>query len=532
MANRPGDGTGSLEKAIDVLEEIGRQHGGISHTDLAARLAMPRTTVYRLLATLVARGLARHDPARRVYTLGVRYVELARQAYAMPDLVAAATQELRELRDLTGETSYIGTLEGAAMVSLERFDGAHSHRSNATLGHRKPLHATSQGKAMLAALDRAASDALIASMTLQQLTPLTITDRRRLQAELRTIRARGWSIDNEENVPGVRCVGAAIVDAQGQVRGAISVAGPAYRLPLQRIELLGPELAAAAARIGARLLPRQADNEPGAALPVPSESALFGAFPAWSPAHGQLWWVDALAPAVRRLHRGVDLPIVRVDRPITGLFLRDGAACVVHEDGGLEVQADGQTRPLPGWQPMPVLAVCVHPDGSPWVALAAPEGAVVGQIDARGSFRRRFGLGEAVQSLTWSADGRALFATAAESGSILSVAPGTERVRRLASVPHGSGSLSGLAIDAQGGLWTALRDGWSVVRFRDDGSFDRTIPLPVPYPTGVAIGGTQQDRLFITTARQSVALDTLKAAPQSGRLFEAALHATEDEPPR
>jgi IclR family transcriptional regulator, acetate operon repressor len=515
MTSRPGDGTGSLEKAIDVLEEIGRQPGGITHSDLAQRLAMPRTTVYRLLATLVARGLARHDPSRRVYNLGVRYVELARQAFDMPDLVAAASQELRDLRDLTGETSYIGTLEGMAVVSLERYDGAHSHR--------KPIHATSQGKAWLAALSPAQRDELVSSLTLTPLTPLTLTDRRRLHAELRVIQTRGWAIDNEENVPGVRCVGAAVVDPHGVVRGAISVAGPAYRLPLSRIELLGPEIAEAARRIGARLEGASPQNEAMEAGALPTSPSLFGAFPQWSASRGQLLWADALAPALRMLEDGVDRPLVRLDRPVTGLFLRGDSACAVHEDGATEITPDGQTRPLSAWQPMPIQAVAPEPNGQAWVALAAPGGSVIGQVGADGGFRRRWGLDEPVECLQWSPDGRLLFAAAPESGSIFVLKPGADQIRRLASLPRGSGRISGLAVDAQGGVWTALRDGWSVVRLREDGSFDRSIPLPVPYPTGVAVGGRDGSELFVTSARQPVALDTLKAAPLSGRLFRVKL---------
>ena len=75
---------------------------------------------------------------------------MARQAYAMPDLVAAAATELRSLRDLTGETTYLAALDGLEVISLERCDGAHTQRSSSDLGQRKPLHCTSQGKAISA----------------------------------------------------------------------------------------------------------------------------------------------------------------------------------------------------------------------------------------------------------------------------------------------------------------------------------------------------------------------------------------------
>jgi len=250
-----GEGTGALEKALDVLEAVGSSTDGLSQNALAEQLRLPRTTVYRLIATLVGRGLVRRDPLRKVYCLGFRCIEMARQAYAMPDLAAAAAMELRTLRDLTGETTYLATLDGREVISLERCDGAHSQRSAAVLGQRKPLHCTSQGKAILSAMQDAERDAIIREITLKPLTSLTITDRRRLQAELKITKARGYAIDDEEIVMGVRCVGAPVIDGAGEVRGAISVAGPAWRLTRARVELLGPEVAEAARRVGAQLQP-------------------------------------------------------------------------------------------------------------------------------------------------------------------------------------------------------------------------------------------------------------------------------------
>jgi DNA-binding IclR family transcriptional regulator len=257
MTATSGDGTGSLEKALDILEIVGSAPAGLSQSNLAQRLQLPRATVYRLLATLVARRLLRRDPLRRVYCLGFKCFEMARQVWAMPDLVSAAAVELRGLRDLTGETTYLATLDGLEMVSLERVDGAHSQRSYAALGVRKPLHCTSQGKAMLAAMPGADQEVLVKALTLKPHTPLTITDRRRLMAELRITSTRGWSVDDEEIAMGVRCVGAAVIDRKGAVRGAISVAGPAWRMTRQRLELLGPEVMGAASRIGEQLAVRE-----------------------------------------------------------------------------------------------------------------------------------------------------------------------------------------------------------------------------------------------------------------------------------
>ena len=80
MPAKVAEGTASLDKALDVLDAIGSSAAGLAQADLAAQLALPRTTLYRLLGTLVARGLLRRDPLRRVYCLGFRCFEYARTA--------------------------------------------------------------------------------------------------------------------------------------------------------------------------------------------------------------------------------------------------------------------------------------------------------------------------------------------------------------------------------------------------------------------------------------------------------------------
>ena len=530
-----GDGTGALEKAIDILEAVGEGPDGMSQTDITTRLALPRTTVYRLLATLVARGLLRRDPLRKVYCLGFRCFEMARQAYANPDLAAAAAPELRALRDLTGETSYLAALEGLEVISLERYDGAHSQRSSAALGQRKPAYCTSQGKAILSVLDAATRDALVRDMVLKPLTPLTITDRRRLQAELKITAARGYAIDDEEIVLGVRCVGASVVDPTGKVRGAISVAGPAWRLTRERVELLGPELADAARRIGAQLpalaraAPAALAAEHAALQPVPGPWAFFGAHPVWCVRRQALFWADALAPSLRAFDGSTDEQLICLDAPVTGMVMQGDEFLVAFADSVVRVDLKGNHTLIKPWPAGVMQAICAGDAGTVWVAFEVEGGgAAIGLAPTKsstsGHFKPQWRMTEPVQCLHWSAQDNTLYATAPASGAILMMKPGTATVRRLATVPKGSGRISGLARDAAGGLWTALRDGWSVVRISPEGNLDRVIGLPVPCPTDVAIGGHDMNQLFVTTARQPVSLEALTKAPGSGRLFVLSLN--------
>ncbi len=528
MTANTGDGTGSLEKAIDMLEAVGAAADGLSQTELAAQLSLPRTTAYRLLATLVARGMLRRDPLRKVYRLGFRCFEMARQAYTMPDLAAAAALEMRGLRDLTGETCYLATLDGLEVISLERCDGAHSVRSAAVLGQRKPVHCTSQGKAILSVMEAALREEIVRDMTLKPFTPHTITDRRRLNAELKVTAARGYAIDDEEIVLGVRCVGAPVVDAAGVVRGAISVAGPAYRLTRARVELLGPEVAQAARRVGAQLETVKPAADETAATPIAGPWAFHGAYPQWSEDRKWLCWADVLAPSVRRLDMtrrpARDELAYRLGSPIKGLLLGAAGVLVAGGNSAVHIAPDGTIQPQASWPGANLLALCQGGEaGVAWAAFEqeAGTGCVVGALTvSNGRFEPHWSIGEPVQALQWCAKQGELYAVTPESGAILILQPGHGGVRRLASMPKGSGLLSGLAVDADGGIWTALCDGWSVVRFTRDGMLDRVVGLPVPCPTDLATDGA---RMIVTTARQQVALDTLAKAPLSGCLFEFAL---------
>ena len=532
MKTSSGEGTASLDKALDVLDAISEAPQGLSQADLSALLNVPRTTLYRLLATLVARGFIRRDAQRRVYRLGFKCFELARRAHLNPDLVAAASIELRSLRDLTGETTYLAVLDGCEVLSLERYDGAHSQRSSAMLGQRKPLHCTSQGKAILSALDELARDAIIRDITLKALTPMTITDRRRLQSEVRITAARGWSIDDEEIALGVRCVGAPIVDASGQVRGAISVAGPAWRMTMARVQGLGPEVREAARRIGAQVGLDQATKNACVATPVDGPWAFHGDFPHWLPERGALVWADTLAPAIRLFDGRTDRQLAVLDMPVLGLVPWHTGLLTITEQGyrliGFDPGAEqvGPLNPLGDLLPR---ALCVDAQGQLWACIQGESSHGnrwrIGRWSPGTMMQATWLINEPLDALAWDAAGQNLYGIAQESGAIVLLQPGRTVLRRLTTVPKGSGRLAGLCVDGNAGVWTALQDGWSAVRFGPDGTQDRMISLPVPVPTGVAMGqdASLGASLFVTTARPPMSVEALANAPLSGRLFAIAI---------
>ena len=166
-----------------------------------------------------------------------------------------------------------------------------------------------------------------------------------------------------------------------------------------------------------------------------------------------------------------------------------------------------------------LLALGSHPSGGLWACARTAGGCQIGEMSAEGDLRHGWHLSEQISSFRWDASGSAVYAIAPETGDILRLQPGSNAVRRLTSLPRGGGSLSGLALDAQGGVWTTQRDGWSLARFDAEGNLERMIGLPVPCPTDLCFGGEDLRTLFITSARQELKLEVLTSAPDSGCLL-------------
>ncbi|WP_284731307.1 SMP-30/gluconolactonase/LRE family protein [Pseudomonas sp. RC3H12] len=351
------------------------------------------------------------------------------------------------------------------------------------------------------------------------MTPLTITDRRRLMAELQIIKARGYAIDDEEIRMGVRCVAAPIIDKYGTVRGALSVAGPAYRLTLERLTLLGPELVDAGRRVGEQLRVIPSARSDNATTVLPGPWAFHGAFPRWSSESNRLYWADTLAPAIHFWDGKRSQLFVRLDLPITAMELRKEGLLVAQAGGWSLFDWDGVEHPMQDMLGSRLLALATHPSGTLWACTKSSDGCVIGELSAEGELRNGWSVNELITSFKWNAEGTSVYAIASSVGNILRMQLGSSTVRRLASLPPGGGNFSGLALDAEGGVWTTQYDGWSLARFDADGNLDRMIGLPVPSPTDLCFGGDNGRSLYITSARQSLKLEVLGNAPDSGCLL-------------
>ncbi|HKB09316.1 MAG TPA: IclR family transcriptional regulator [Vicinamibacterales bacterium] len=260
-------------KALDLLSAFSFREPRLSLADLAARTGIPRPTAFRLLTTLEQAGFVAKVSGE--YQLGIKCFVLGNIVAASLDLREKAQRHLAQLRDATGETVHLAVLDGWQVLYLERLQSPHPIGfMRSRIGAIVPAYCTGLGKTLLAHKPPADVESWLSTQTLHTMTPQTITSPRRLMKELRAIRERGYGLDEQEHEIGVRCLAVPIANHTGEVIAAISVAGPADRMPRP---LVGSEMAAAAVAAA-----RAISTELGAYSDVgPLES-----FRAARPAHG------------------------------------------------------------------------------------------------------------------------------------------------------------------------------------------------------------------------------------------------------
>ncbi|NJP89855.1 IclR family transcriptional regulator [Nonomuraea sp. FMUSA5-5] len=234
----------SVDRAIAILEILARD-GATRVTDLAAELAVHKSTAFRLLAALEQGGLVEQSGDRGRYRLGFGVVRLAGAATAQLDLSRESRPVCLRLAEEIGETVNIAVGRGGDAVNVSQVRGPAAISGHNWVGQRTPAHATSSGKVLLA------FGVLRLGPELERYTPHTITTPHELRLD--EIRERGWAATVEELEVGLNAVAAPIRGADGSVVAAVSASGPSYRLTPDRLAEVGAALVAGAREISQRI---------------------------------------------------------------------------------------------------------------------------------------------------------------------------------------------------------------------------------------------------------------------------------------
>ncbi|MFK0344241.1 IclR family transcriptional regulator [Pseudomonas asiatica] len=224
-------GTAAFSKFMHLLQLVADSKEPLTVPELSKLSGYPRPTVYRTVAALTAEGLLEMGPVTGHLVLGPRLISLANRSWGRSELRLASMEDLKRLRDVTGETVHLAVFNANNMVYIDKLESPSAVQMSSRIGTNVPLHSTSVGKAYLAALSEADCDGLLGALPEEftKFTENTIGTKMALRAQLMEIRKRGWSMDDEEIEPGICCFGAAIFGRDGKPVAAVSVSTLRFR---------------------------------------------------------------------------------------------------------------------------------------------------------------------------------------------------------------------------------------------------------------------------------------------------------------
>lgn len=225
----------SLDKSLQVLEQLVRHPQGLSLLELAGALGYPKSTIHHMLSTFLPYDYVTQDPESRKYRLGFKFLSISKTILDNLDIRMIAHKHLRELHQKCNEAVHLYILQNGYLVCVDKIQEPVGGLSLATyIGFRTDPHAAASGKVLLSELSAEEIKALYKDRPLRVYGKNSITSFAQLMEELDNVRKQGYAIDNEEYYEGARCV-AAPVRAGGRIQAAVSVTGSIFTMTMDRI---------------------------------------------------------------------------------------------------------------------------------------------------------------------------------------------------------------------------------------------------------------------------------------------------------
>lgn len=222
----------NLEKGLAVLDYLSERFCGATLQRIKTDLDLSQTTAYRILNTLVRLDYLGYDEQTKRYRLSRKILTMGYRTLGEHNLMECVLPHLRTLRDASRETACFGVLGDEKGMFIEQAQSFHTFRFVLSPGKSFELHCSAPGKAIMAYLPETERERYLSMMRFERYNERTIITREAYLAELEQVRARGYALDNEEELTGVICIGAPVFDYRGYPCGAIWISGPKDRLPV------------------------------------------------------------------------------------------------------------------------------------------------------------------------------------------------------------------------------------------------------------------------------------------------------------
>jgi IclR family transcriptional regulator, acetate operon repressor len=244
----------SLDRGLTILETVAKSPGPVSLDELAALLAIDRSSVFRLANTLKRRGFLAYPSNRKDYILGPSIWGLSREYDWGSTLADIARDHLKRLANTLAETAHLAVREGKQALFINHAASNQVLSVAGQTGELVPLYCTAHGKALLCDYEKTELEKLLGAGPLRRYTSRTITTMGKLASSCAQSKAQGFATDDSEFLEGIRCVAAPIRDGECVIVGSIGISAPLARFPEERYSAVAKEVCQTANEIGKLLV--------------------------------------------------------------------------------------------------------------------------------------------------------------------------------------------------------------------------------------------------------------------------------------
>ena len=250
------NGNQSVEKILRIIESLAKASQPLRLIELAKRVDMPSSTVFRMLNTLIDMGYAyQEDTGLRRYALTTRFLYIGQMIADHSDFQGLVHPYIQELSNSLKEMSCVAIMQNDKLRYVDVVEDANNRITvRQRIGGSAPIHCTGSGKIFLSHFSDTMLDEFIKTHGLVARTPKTITDIDQFKSEIAKCRKLGYAIDDEECEIGMRCVAAPILDRNKKIVACVSISGPTARMSKERCtnEVI-PELCRTVEKMGTKI---------------------------------------------------------------------------------------------------------------------------------------------------------------------------------------------------------------------------------------------------------------------------------------
>lgn len=245
-------GAPSVKKAFAILNAVASSRQGLGVSELAKKLKMAKSTVHGMTSALEELGAVMRHPRTKKYKLGFTLLEIGRSAYSQIDLKTAARPVAEDLMEKTHTSIFLGILNWDHVTILDIVEARQDLNITAPVGSNIPLFAGAVGKVFLASMREEQAAGIIKAKGLPRFTGNSIVDPKRYQKELKQVRQKGYAVDDEEYIMGVRAVASQLMGL-GHLQSAIWAVGFKDSIDDSKLESIAAAILVASGSISRRI---------------------------------------------------------------------------------------------------------------------------------------------------------------------------------------------------------------------------------------------------------------------------------------